>query len=54
MSIFAAIAGHVLLIPSSKMGIDPTPAMLWISIVGQLAAIGVNVGAAVAPIGRRP
>lgn len=43
------VLGHVLLIPSPKMGIDPTPAILGISIAGQVAAIALNVWAVAAP-----
>jgi hypothetical protein len=47
------IAGHVLLIPSSKMGVDPTAAILGISAVGQAGAIGVNLWAVLSWIRRR-
>jgi hypothetical protein len=54
LAVTVVVAGHVLLVPSSGMGLDPTPAILWTSVLGQLGAIGVNVWAVFSWVRRRP
>jgi hypothetical protein len=50
LAVAIPVAGHVLLIPSSGMAVDPTPAVLWISVLGQVATIAINVWAVVSGV----